>query len=277
MPLPSHLPSDFARTLEWVEGVVYRDLYGRATALEAARNRMACTTIGEATVLTAGAVDVLFFNRAFGLGLSSALGDAALDTILDRPRAAGAPRFFVQLSPYARPADLPGRIVRRGLRPYNRWMKLYRATSDPPDARTELRIEPIGRERADLFGRIVAPTFDWPPDAATWLARQVGSSEWRHYFAYDGPDVAAVAAFRQCGEVAYLGPAVTLPLFRRRGAQSALVARRLRDAAALGCGFIVTETAEPTPGHPAPSLRNLMRLGFEVAYARPNYLLTRGG
>jgi hypothetical protein len=35
----------------------------------------------------------------------------------------------------------------------------------------------------------------------------------------------------------------------------------------------VVETAEETPVRPVPSLRNLLRLGFEVAYLRPNYRL----
>ena len=36
-------------------------------------------------------------------------------------------------------------------------------------------------------------------------------------------------------------------------------------------GYVV-ETAEERPGYPAPSLRNALRLGFEVAYTRPNYI-----
>ena len=54
-----------------------------------------------------------------------------------------------------------------------------------------------------------------------------------------------------------------------------LVRRRLADAAALGCRSVSIETAEDTIARDAPSFRNLRRLGFEVAYARANYLWTR--
>jgi hypothetical protein len=54
--------------------------------------------------------------------------------------------------------------------------------------------------------------------------------------------------------------------------QSALIVRRLVDAAGLGCTHAVVETAEPTADKPAPSYRNVTRLGFTLAYARPNFL-----
>jgi hypothetical protein len=37
---------------------------------------------------------------------------------------------------------------------------------------------------------------------------------------------------------------------------------------------VSVETAEDTVQRDAPSFRNMQRLGFEVAYARPNYLWT---
>jgi hypothetical protein len=43
-------------------------------------------------------------------------------------------------------------------------------------------------------------------------------------------------------------------------------------ATKLGCSLIVVETAEQTKDKPAPSFCNMRRFGFEVAYARPNYI-----
>ena len=37
---------------------------------------------------------------------------------------------------------------------------------------------------------------------------------------------------------------------------------------------MIVETSEPTDDDPAPSYRNMRRLGFRVAYRRPNYLRT---
>ena len=55
----------------------------------------------------------------------------------------------------------------------------------------------------------------------------------------------------------------TLPAFRGRGMQKALLARRLADAQAAGCDLAVVTTA---PG--SRSQENVMRRGFELLYTR---------
>lgn len=66
--------------------------------------------------------------------------------------------------------------------------------------------------------------------------------------------------------------AATLPEFRGRGAQSVLLARRMEAARQLGCRYAVVETAAEQPGKVVQSYRNVQRLGFQLAYLRPNYL-----
>jgi GNAT superfamily N-acetyltransferase len=61
--------------------------------------------------------------------------------------------------------------------------------------------------------------------------------------------------------VAYLAYASTLPAFRGRGVQSALLAERLRLAAEAGCDLVVS-LAE----FDSPSARNLQRVGLRLAY-----------
>lgn len=63
--------------------------------------------------------------------------------------------------------------------------------------------------------------------------------------------------------LAYLAGAGTLPPFRGRGVQKALLQRRLADARAAGCDLAVVTTAPGTR-----SQDNVMRRGFEVLYAR---------
>lgn len=55
----------------------------------------------------------------------------------------------------------------------------------------------------------------------------------------------------------------TLPEFRRRGVQSALIAQRLQEAALAGCEYAVVST-QPGSG----SQRNMERKGFRVAYTK---------
>lgn len=54
---------------------------------------------------------------------------------------------------------------------------------------------------------------------------------------------------------------------RRRGAQQALIARRVERAEQLGCSMLVSETLYMLE----PSLRNLQRAGFEEVYQKEVY------
>lgn len=61
---------------------------------------------------------------------------------------------------------------------------------------------------------------------------------------------------------AFFGTA-TLPEYRNRGVQSALIAKRLQEAALAGCEYAVVST---NPG--SGSQRNMERRGFHVAYTK---------
>lgn len=69
------------------------------------------------------------------------------------------------------------------------------------------------------------------------------------------------------GTIAHLNGDSTLPTARGRGAQQALIAHRLRQAADAGAELVFAET---NPG--GPSQRNMERLGFRVAYTRVTLL-----
>lgn len=273
---PSPFPPDLTRALEQVEARVWTDLYRAATPEEAETCELGVTPMGSATVLTAGLVDVLAFNRVVGLGIGTPATEAMLNAIIEQYDTAAVPRFFVQLSPAATPAALFEWIRQRGLRHYNNWVKLFRPIGTPPAAPTDLRIEQIGPEHAANFAALATQAFGWPDTVRPWMTRIVGRPGWHHYLAFDGDTPAATAAMYVTDRYSYFGPAATHPDFRRRGAQSALIARRLRDAATLGCETLITETAEDRPDKPAPSFRNMQRAGFQVAYVRPNYICEAG-
>ena len=60
--------------------------------------------------------------------------------------------------------------------------------------------------------------------------------------------------------------------FRGRGAQSALIARRIEAALSAGCGQMVVETAADTAEKPNPSTHILRRFGFLDLYHRHNWV-----
>jgi GNAT superfamily N-acetyltransferase len=225
-------------------------------------------------------VDVLAYNRVIGLGLEEPATNAQIKSILRFFSGAGVNRFFIQVSPFARPNDLADRLERNGLEYYNQWAKLYRKTGDSiPEPETDLKILKIDEDYADLFGEIVIQPFGWDSykDILSHLfSRTVGQPGYHHYLALDGNTPVAAASLYVHGEYGSLAMAGTLEKYRGRGAQSALLARRIQDARDLGCRYLFSETAEDTPQKDSTSYRNLRRFGFQLAYLRPNYICKLG-
>ena len=83
------------------------------------------------------------------------------------------------------------------------------------------------------------------------------------YVARADGTIAAGASLRLFEGVAQLCGAATLPDYRRRGIQSALLRYRLSEAARRGADIAVVTT---TPG--SKSQQNVQRAGFELLYAR---------
>jgi ribosomal protein S18 acetylase RimI-like enzyme len=85
----------------------------------------------------------------------------------------------------------------------------------------------------------------------------------RPYCAWVDGELAGIATLRIDDGVAQLCGAATLPRFRRRGVQAALLRRRLADGARAGCDVAVMTTQ---PG--STSQANGHRQGFALLYAR---------
>lgn len=260
--------------LELHEVAAWEDFYLSATDNAIRTIGIAVRRFGCAVATIAATVDVLAYNRVVGLALpGSDSSDAVIDAIIELYRSSGVRRFFVQVSPLVVDATLADRLLARGFRHHNNWVKLSRGVSPPPEARTDLRIDVIGPDQADDFSRLYVRSFGWPETLAPWVASPIGRSGWTHYLAYDEERPVATAAMYIRSKTAWIDFASTLPEARGRGAQSALLARRISDCADRGCTLVIVETAEPGDDKPAPSFRNVRRFGFDLAYARANYIL----
>lgn len=228
--------------------------------------------IGGAVCLFAPDLPVMLFNRAIGLGVREPATETLLHEILTQYRQTGARAYGVQLSPIAQPPDLAQWLAARQLTTRDNWAKVYRAAGQPIELLTDLRVEVIDRSRAADAARVICTAFGMPLSLSAWIENSVGRLGWQYYAAFDDDRVVATGALFVRGEVGWLGMGSTYPEYRRRGAQGVLMARRIRDAAALGCRWVVTETGEDLPDSPNPSFHNMLRTGFQLAYQRPNYL-----
>lgn len=99
-----------------------------------------------------------------------------------------------------------------------------------------------------------------------------GAESYVRYLARRGGVPAGGGSMRVGEGVVQMCGAATLPAHRRQGVQTALLERRLADAARAGCTLAVVTTQ---PG--SKSQENVQRKGFELLYARAVLVLAPQG
>lgn len=266
------MSGDLIGQLERIEIEAWSDLFAAASDQTIQECGLRLLTDNFICASIVSKMDVLALNRVIGLGMTVPATENSLMNLRAEYARYRVPRFFVQLCPAAEPALIKSWLLNNGFKHYNNWVKLYRGVEPLTPVKTDLEIERIGKSEADSFAHILTVSFDWPRIQKPWIAQTVGRPGWRHYLAYDKSKPVATGAIYINGQFGWIDFASTLPGYRGRGAQGALVERRIRDAAELGCKWLTVETAEETPIRSAPSFRNMRRYGFEVAYIRPNYI-----
>lgn len=261
--------AELARLCERVEVRGFADWHAAATPALAEEFGLAALPVADGIAIRARAFPDALFNRAFGFGLERRVGPDELEAVLAFYESAEA--FAVHVCPFGDTGDARAWLEARGFVARRPTVKWVRSTDAPPDASTNARIEVIGAERAAVFAGMCETLFE-TPRVAPWVARVVGRPNWRHYVAYDGDEAVGIGGLWIDGEVGNLNSAATVERCRGRGIQSALIARRIRDAADAGCRWVVVETAEDRPDAPSPSYRNQHRAGFRLLYVRPGYM-----
>jgi GNAT superfamily N-acetyltransferase len=217
--------------------------------------------VGPAIAVRADGVAGPPLNRILGLDEIAVLDELA-ELYEDRP-------FWIALEPEV---GLEQELTARSFVPSSAWQRFTRGV-DPFEAETELDIGDA-RTPGD-FAAVVAETWRLPPPAVAWMAAIVGQPAWHCLVAYDGAQPVAAAALFTSGDLGWLGIAATLDSHRGRGAQSTLLAARIRRASGLGLRVLVTETDAPDDGEPEQSFRNVIRAGFEPEYVRANFASPR--
>jgi hypothetical protein len=159
-----------------------------------------------------------------------------------------------------------------GYTPGYAWMKFAGPADPGAHAPTELRIEAVGPQRAMDFAGPVVTGFGMPDFMGPVIAAIVGLPGWTCLAAYDRDRPVAGAALVVAGDQGWLGMGATVPEARGRGAQSALLAARIRLAAEAGATTVTTETGAREEGRPARSYRNIVRAGLHEAFLRPNWV-----
>ena len=127
---------------------------------------------------------------------------------------------------------------------------------------------------APEFARVLNVGYELPEESVRGhiFASTLGHDGWSHYLVeYDGEPGSASVLFISEG-VAQLFVATTMPDFRGRGGQGALIRQRLSDALDAGADLATSQTGT---GNASP--RNMERRGFELLYTRWIYGKRLGG
>ncbi len=206
-------------------------------------------------------------TQSFGLGLAESLTPAILDEAETFFFSRGVAAYH-EICPLAGPAALQ-LLCARGYAPVEVSNVLYRTLDlSAPRPIGNIHIRVVGRGEADLWTSV--STRGWTHDhpeledflrefGAILVARE-GSPCFLAEL--DGKPGAAANLVIHRG-VALLAGAATVPEFRRRGLQAALLEARLRFAHENNCdlAMMVAEAG-------SNSQRNAERQGFHVAYTR---------
>ena len=213
-----------------------------------------------------------FWSRVIGLGIDEPVTDQVVEDVIASCDRRGGRSICMQISPAASPEGWGEILSRHGFTPGAGWVKSLRDVSPPPPVDTDITVRILGANEALDYGSVYWKGFGFPhPDFETWMSSHVGRQNWTHFGAYDGAELVAVAAIFYWGDVGCLYGAGTLPSHRNRGAQGALIAARITEAAQRGAHLMSTETGAETPENPNPSLHNIRRMGFEDVYVRRNW------
>ena len=228
--------------------------------------------IGSAVALRSRSVrSSVLFNRLIGLGLSEEATEQMLDEAAALYAADKIP-WGVELSPAARPPDLPDWLRKRRMRRGLATALLIRSCFDVPEIKTDLRIERVGPEFGTVVAGIAAPIFRVAPEVKALLEVAATQPGYRQWLAFDGNEPVGSCLSYVREDVVWLGWDATLLSHRGRGVHAAFLVARMLDAAEAGCEWCTAETALGTPENPDPSLRNFLRMGFKLAYERHTYI-----
>ncbi|MET9874804.1 N-acetyltransferase [Actinacidiphila glaucinigra] len=217
-----------------------------------------------------------FFNRAGGFGPDAPVTADVVEQVCGFYREQGVPAGSFAIAPSLLPADWASIAQKWNLAEGGRLAKLgceagaVLAAADGVTALDPgLRVGLVGRHQAHEWATVMMTTFGFTAPAMIDMAAAcVGRPDWRQYAVWERERIVAVGSVFMNGDCADMFGGATLPQWRGRGAQSALLTARARAAHDAGCRWLVAETGAEGPGDRNTSLRNMLRAGFEPLYER---------
>ncbi|MFI8185307.1 GNAT family N-acetyltransferase [Actinacidiphila glaucinigra] len=242
---------------------------------------MGSARIGDAVALSMSNDVTRFWSKS--LGFKTAVTADVIREICDFYRSADAPQATFQIAPAFLPEDWKEICQKEDLTPQSLWVKLVCPVQDAvarldtlQSPASGIRITPVRPEQAKEWGRTMYRSYGMPLEHYSEMGPgTVGLPGWHPFAAWLDDELVGTGTVFVQGETAQMFAGGVLPHARQRGAQTALLAARVRLAQELGCRLLIAETGAEGPGEHNPSLHNMFRLGFQVAYERRNWAWVR--
>lgn len=227
-------------------GIAYRHLDNGAVALMARR------------------LPVPYFNSVFGLGAGH---EAQVEPLLAWYREHGvAPRF--EVVPGLATHDLCRELAKQGCFQSGFHTSFIREPDATLADNELLAVEHVTRAGLDEF--LDTHAAGWHvPDAAGFKANTRGWIDepgWSLYLGRINGKPAATGVLYVKDKVGYCADAATVPAFRGRGLQTALLQRRIADASAAGVDFVCSGAEFLSGSH-----RNMQRAGMRLQFVRASW------
>jgi GNAT superfamily N-acetyltransferase len=233
---------------------------------------------GSVVALAAPRDTLSFWSQASGFGLDQPVTSAVIGEVLDHLKASGCTTAGLSIAPSALPPDWDAIASSYGITAGQTTVQVARAAGPIEQAPSDFRIEPIGPRDAEVWAQLQVDAYEMRDDG--FRAMLTAYVDWpgaTAYAAWDGDTMVATGSLHVMNGVGRLRSGATHPAYRGRGAQSALLTRRVADAFAQGCDVVTTGSYKPEPGKHNPSLANMLRLGFEPLTERTPQLWVANG
>jgi hypothetical protein len=224
---------------------------------------------GDATALACSQIPAEVFNRVFGL---AGADGGQIPAMLAWYRERGvAPVFdlnpYVIAPPWERD-DIPLALTMQGYYQATFHQLLYGVPSpEAPALAAGVMVEEVGPGDAAVFGTVYEQVWGGGDQISPLLGRPA----FRCYLAFVDGQPAGLGVLHIANGVGSMANGLTAPPFRGRGCQTALLHRRMRDAALLGCDLIASQCV---PG--GVSQRNQLRAGLAIACTKAWWMARPG-
>jgi hypothetical protein len=215
-------------------------------------------TFGQATALVCRTIPAQVYNRVFGLTVEDR---DQIPAIVDFYAQHGASPVF-DLNPYTIPPywvepNVFPALVSSGFYQGAFHQLLYAIpTTTCPPLPAQLTIRVVGQQEADTFAQVYDQV--WAGSGA--VRGLIEHPRFHCYLAFVDGHPAALGILHVANGVGSMANGLTVPSMRGRGCQTALLYRRIADAARAECDLLVSQSM---PG--VTSQNNQLRVGFQIA------------